>query len=201
MKSWGHFYSQEINIDYFIKNIFFHLPLFKSIYQQNPTRILEIGSGTATMSIFLSYLGLQVTSLENDKKVLKEAKKLVKKFKGRVNFILGDAFRLPFEDKSFDVVFHQGLLEHFKNEDIFKLLNEHLRVGQIVVFSVPNNYYPQRDFGNERLLSQKYWEKLLSGRYRFLESRSYHPLSKTLLGGRLIFRVVNTMYLGKIGKR
>ncbi len=28
----------------------------------------------------------------------------------------GDTFQLPFKDGSFDIIFHQGLLEHFRHE-------------------------------------------------------------------------------------
>lgn len=199
-KSWGHFYLHEPDLKYLIKNTFFHLPMFELIYKENPKKILEIGSGSGTMAIFLSYLGFDVISLDNDKKILFDAKRVTKKFNGRVKFTFGNAFKLPFREKSFDVIFHQGLFEHFLDEDIFRLLDEQLRVAKIVVFSVPNNYYPKKDFGNERLLSKKYWDRLIRLRYKLLESQNYHSFPQAVFGGRFIYRTKNTMYLAKVTK-
>lgn len=54
----------------------------------------------------------------------------------------GDAFVLPFPDGAFDIVFHQGLLEHFRNPD--DLIGEHARVlkpGGHILVDVPQRYH------------------------------------------------------------
>lgn len=59
-----------------------------------------------------------------------------------VKLILGDARNCPFEDASFDIVFHQGLLEHFASP--FPLLKENhriLRRGGILVVDVPQTFH------------------------------------------------------------
>lgn len=200
-KSWDKFYSEDYNLEFLVKNTVCHLDLFKSISLENPKQILEVGSGTGLMSTFLSYLGFDVTSLDNNPRVLTNAKKLVKKFNGKVKFVLADAFKIPFADNSFDLCFHQGLLEHFEDNEIIKLLNEQLRVGKTVVLSVPNDSYPQKDFGNEKLLPSRFWEELLKKNFKILESKEYNPYTKTILGGRIIYRVANTMYLVKCAKK
>lgn len=198
MKKWEKFYSKSYDLDYLIRNVSCHREMFDLIYEENPKKILEVGIGTGSMSIFLSFLGFEVTALDNNNKVISKAKQLSKKLNGKVNFILGDAFKLDFKDKSFDVIFHQGLLEHFSDRQIFELLDEQLRVGNRVVLSVPNNLYKQKDFGNERLLSKAYWDNLLSKRYKLLNSFTYNPEHRKILKDRLIYRVDNTMYLAKI---
>jgi len=45
-----------------------------------------------------------------------------------VNFITGDAFKLPCRDSSFDAVFSKGFMEHFKKHERFLLLKEQARV-------------------------------------------------------------------------
>ncbi|MCJ7634197.1 class I SAM-dependent methyltransferase [Candidatus Bathyarchaeota archaeon] len=58
-----------------------------------------------------------------------------------VNFILGDAFKLPFTDNSFDIVFSKGFIEHFKKPQDFMLLKEHVRVLKnkgYLICEVPN---------------------------------------------------------------
>lgn len=201
VKNWNDFYSATLDLDFLIRNAACHIDFFKFIYNENPKKILEVGTGTGSMSVFLSYLGIDVTSLDNDKKVLERAKILSKKLNGKVKFVFGDGFRMNYKDNFFDVAFHQGLLEHFENDDIIKLLKEQLRVAKTVVLSVPNNFYPTKDFGNERLLTKQYWDNLLSTNFKLVDSLEYNPYTKTILGGRVIRKVRNTMYLAKVQKK
>ena len=164
-KSWGEFYNQETSLKSFLGNFYSH-EYFQEIINRNPRKILEIGSGTGVMSIFLSHLGYDVTSIDNSNDVLKLAAENQKKFNGNVNFIFADGFNLPFEDNSFGICTHQGLFEHFNNEDIKKLTDEQLRVcTKAVIISVPNKNYPEKDVGNERLISSKAWLKLFKDFY------------------------------------
>jgi ubiquinone/menaquinone biosynthesis C-methylase UbiE len=59
-----------------------------------------------------------------------------------VQLVRADALRMPFRDGSFHVVFHQGLLEHFR--DPLPLLRENARVtcaGGRVVVDVPQTFH------------------------------------------------------------
>ena len=198
-KNWASFYSKSFDLEFLIRNTYVHLEMFKSIYDQHPRKLLEVGVGSGSMSIFWSYLGLKLFALDNDLKVLEKAKQLSKSLNGNVNFVYGDAFKLPFKDNFFDVIFHQGLLEHFSDEEIIRLLNEQLKVGKAVVFSVPNNFYKEKDFGNERLLTKDYWDKLLKQNFNLIESKNYNPVRKKLFK-KIPYRVVKTMYFAKITK-
>lgn len=160
------------------------------------------------MSVFLSHLGCEVTSIDNDPKVLELAEDLCKTLNGKVVFKRADAFKLEFPKQYFDVAFHQWLFEHFSDGGIKNLLDEQLKVAKVVVFSVPNNFYPRRDFGDERLLTKEEWEDMLRY-YKIKESfnyySSYPPVDiftkvfKKILGLSLRKEV---MYLCKVtGKR
>lgn len=45
-----------------------------------------------------------------------------------INFMMGDAFKLPYQDNVFDVVFSLGLIEHFEKPKILSILKEQSRV-------------------------------------------------------------------------
>jgi len=172
MSGWSDYYGQETDIDLYIRNLYGQRQFLAAIVQSGGKKILEVGSGTGTMSIFLSQLSLDVTTLDNDPQVLGLAKINQEKFGGKNQLVEGDAFHLPFPDNSFDIVFHQGLLEHFSDDQIQELLKEQLRVAPAVLLSVPNQHYPKKDFGNERLLAKSEWEKILRP-YRIEWSRNY----------------------------
>lgn len=61
-----------------------------------------------------------------------------------VTIIGGDTFQLPFKDGSFDIIFHQGLLEHFRHAQAEALLKENIRVlkqGGLLCVDVPQRYH------------------------------------------------------------
>jgi len=61
----------------------------------------------------------------------------------KVLLVRGDAFHLPIKSNALDLVFHQGLLEHFKNPA--DILAENFRVlksGGMALADVPHRYHP-----------------------------------------------------------
>jgi ubiquinone/menaquinone biosynthesis C-methylase UbiE len=170
--NWSRYYAGEVTVDLYIRNLYGHKDLICAIVESGAKCILEVGAGTGTLSIFLSTMGLTVTTLDNSEEILRKAKTVTEKFGGKNVLVEGDAFKLPFANNSFDLVFHQGLLEHFSDQEIHQLLDEQLRVAPVVLFGVPNQNYMRKDFGNERLLSKTAWEKILQP-YRILISQNY----------------------------
>ncbi len=106
--------------------------------------VLEVGAGTGRDSFKLTDHGANVFMLDYAAGSLKIIKEIAVEEKVDVNMIGGDAFRLPFDDGSFDVVFHQGLLEHFRENDALRLLKENVRVlkkGGLLLVDVPQRYH------------------------------------------------------------
>jgi SAM-dependent methyltransferase len=104
-------------------------------------QVLEVGAGTGRDGILLSREGAIVVSLDYSIQSLA----MIQSQLGTNSSVLpacGDAFQLPFRDGTFDVVFHQGLLEHFRNPD--DLIAENARVlkpGGIMLVDVPQKYH------------------------------------------------------------
>jgi len=166
---WNELYKGKFKFRFFLQVIFVHAYLFYNILKYKPKRALEVGCGTARMTFFLSFFVKDVVALDKDPQLIKQGMNFSRKFKRKkIKFICGDAFDLPFKDNLFDVVFSQGLLEHFSDKNIHKLIDEQIRVARYVIFSVPNKNYPKMDFGNERLMSKEKWESILVGNYLIL---------------------------------
>lgn len=162
--SWYNFYIdrfEKLSSSYgFFRMGIHHLYLFFNILKYKPNKVLEVGSGTSRMSVLVSLFIKKVVALDKDTKLINKAVNITNR--PNVEFIIGDAFNLPFKDNSFDIVFSQGLLEHFTDNNIDKILKEKLRVSRMVIFSVPNYHYGKRDYGDERLMRKNEWDRILS---------------------------------------
>ncbi|MBN3033864.1 MAG: class I SAM-dependent methyltransferase [Candidatus Saganbacteria bacterium] len=93
-------------------------------------KILDVGCGTGHFSAFFRKMGGQVTGLEPSPEMLAEARRLYGE-RG-INFIAGNAERLPFADRSFDLVTLITVLELL--DDPGQALAEAFRVGKGKVF-------------------------------------------------------------------
>lgn len=186
--SWNNFYSREFSMREYLCNLYTHSLLFDEICKESPKSILEIGTGTGIMSLFLSHLGYRVTSLDNNSEIANKAKALNNKWNGNVEYIIADAFKLEklFKSRTFDIVFSQGFFEHFSDIEINHLINQQLKVGRKIIFSVPSKYYPIKDFGNERLLSIRDWKNILKG----FEVDSIKYYGFFLISRKLVFRFI-----------
>lgn len=161
---WEQYYRERpASLERFINDIWDHKPFLIEITstEQGGQKMLEVGSGGGILSIFLSQLGHDIVSIDNDEGVLNITKQNNANLNGRVTFKRADAYNLPFKDGSFNVCFSQGFFEHFDDDDIRRLLKEQLRVSKTVIFSVPTFWYPQKEFGDERLMKKEDWLKIL----------------------------------------
>jgi hypothetical protein len=62
---------------------------------------------------------------------------------GWPNWMQADGKDLPFRDKSFDLVLSNAVIEHVgNNEDQFRFINEHERVGRTWILTTPNRIFP-----------------------------------------------------------
>jgi len=102
-------------------------------------KILDIAAGTGSSSRSLVDKGAEVTALDFSQGMIEQGRKQNK----NINFVQGDALKLPFEDNSFEVTTISFGLRNTSNTEI--ALKEALRVtkdgGRIVVaeFSHPVN--------------------------------------------------------------
>lgn len=76
-------------------------------------KILEIGSGMGRDSIHLARLGADVTLLDSNGLALDQAKALAEKYGVEITTVHQDLFAWGEDEEKYDIVFSQGLLEHF----------------------------------------------------------------------------------------
>ncbi|MDD5084868.1 MAG: class I SAM-dependent methyltransferase [Candidatus Omnitrophica bacterium] len=89
----------------------------------NNGRSLEVGAGKAYLSRLLHLRGWQTTAIDIDKGVVTANSEVVDQY------LIGDMFKLPFKNDSFDLVMSCGLFEHFPLDTLRNILSEMKRVG------------------------------------------------------------------------
>lgn len=105
-------------------------------------RILEVGAGTGRDAVTLARAGAEVLTLDYVPGSLGLTIKAAGTTGVKVAPVCGDGTGSPFADATFDVVFHQGLLEHFR--DPGPMLRDNIRIlkpGGHLVVDVPQTYH------------------------------------------------------------
>jgi ubiquinone/menaquinone biosynthesis C-methylase UbiE len=88
--------------------------------------VMEVGAATARDSVILAEEGAIPVALDYSHEALRLAREAAQRANVQLLLVCGDALALPFRDASIDLVFHQGVLEHFR--DPMPLLRENVRV-------------------------------------------------------------------------
>lgn len=139
---WEKFWARERNI----KEVYPHsrclIDNLTNITDVTGKKVLEVGAGSGRDSIKISSMGGNGYVVDYASSSLQTIREISANEKADLTLIKGDAFKLPFKDESFDVVFHQGLLEHFRNPE--DLLKENIRVmkkGGLLLVDVPQKYH------------------------------------------------------------
>jgi len=106
------------------------------------TPVLEVGAGSGRDTLGLVRAGATGVVLDYSPASLAIVQRLAREQGLPVHLVRADALAMPFRDGTFQVVFHQGLLEHFR--DPMPLLRENARVtrrGGRVVVDVPQTFH------------------------------------------------------------
>jgi malonyl-CoA O-methyltransferase len=103
-------------------------------------KVLEIGSGTGEISLFLAQAGRRVTVIDYSAESLAFVRRCSADLGVEVETVLADATRaLPIRDDEFDCTWSSGLLEHFEASERCEMLREWARVTRgVLIDLVPN---------------------------------------------------------------
>ena len=141
---WETFWDEKQDVDEVYSNAGRVLEHLSRIIELDGKLVLEIGAGTGRDSFPLAQRGARVVQLDYAVNSLKLLKKVSESERIPVQILGGDTFALPFRDGTFDIIFHQGLLEHFRPDVASKLVQENVRVlkkGGLLLIDVPQRYH------------------------------------------------------------
>ncbi len=140
-RHWSDFWDESGNVREVYDNEGRVSRHFSSVRDLSGIRVLEVGAGTGRDGIFMSRHGAFVVSLDYSMSSIRMIREQLR-LQDSVGLCCADAFKLPFMEGTFDLVFHQGLLEHFRNPE--DMLREHHRVlkkGGHILVDVPQKYH------------------------------------------------------------
>ena len=123
------------------------------------SRVLEIGTGSGSLAFPIAQAGVKVVSLDYEQEILDMAKVNAGLFNVDIEYVLGDALKLPYGDGEFDLAYSHGLVEHFEEGEFLQVVSEHRRVAKMVVIGIPLKGCQDGFFGNERWFGRVEWEK------------------------------------------
>ncbi len=140
--SWDQYWSQKKELERVYRSSPRVLEAVMGALPPKGERVLEVGSGTGRDTAWLSERGLLAIALDSSPSAWSLMAQTVPSLVGR-GIVGGDALHLPFADATFDLVFHQGVLEHFGNPAAFLLENRRVtRPGGLLVVDVPQTFHP-----------------------------------------------------------
>lgn len=105
-------------------------------------RILEVGAGSGRDAVALARAGAHVAVVDYAENALAHVRENARRAGAKVYRTRADGTCAPFPDEIFDVVLHQGLLEHFREPET--LLADNLRVlkpGGRLYCAVPQTFH------------------------------------------------------------
>src|SRR5215210_96384 len=150
--------------------------LLRAISLLPPARVVDVACGPGLLT---RHLGSEVTGLDQSEAMLEVAR-------GRVpwaEFVRGDAFRMPFADRSFDRVFTSFFYGLLPLEDRGRFLDEARRVGDELIVVEPT---PEWEAGNG---VEGWEERALNDGSRYEIYRRYFTAEALVeeLDGRILF--------------
>lgn len=202
---WGELYRKDVNkkggnLPYVLGKLNKKKKLINLIKKYANKNIIECGSGTSVISIYLASLGYEVTAIDIEDDVIKLAKDLAKDYyatledcKPNIKFEKNSIFKLTYFKNSFDVAFSNGVLEHFSDDEIVEIIKQQLFVAKTTIVGIPTKYFSPKEakYGNERVLELSYWRKLIKAAGgKIIEEVGMHrePLLKRLLNYKKYFK-------------
>ncbi len=113
-----------------MRELTFKRRLIEQMGVEKSHRVLDLGCGTATLTILIkrTYPEVEIIGLDIDPKILEIARSKVQKAGVEIKLDQGSAFELPYPDNSFDRVASSLVIHHLTHENKARTFREVFRV-------------------------------------------------------------------------
>lgn len=124
-------------------------------------KILETGFGFGTTLVLLKDLGYDVQGFDLEKVAIEKAIHRYPELRERLyvgNILDPSSYR-----EKYETIIHQGVLEHFEDEQIISILKQQSKSCKQIIFDVPNNLRENMEDEGDgtRFESPHFWESII----------------------------------------
>ncbi|MEA2037368.1 MAG: class I SAM-dependent methyltransferase [Nanoarchaeota archaeon] len=144
IEKWDAYYSRKSLIPRFVDwvvELYFSRVFescLKKITKNSKGNIIELGCGSGIMSARLAEKGYDVTVFDISKEALRISNGNFVKNKAKGNFVQGDLLNIQLKPGSFDIVWNQGVIEHFDDiTEVVLKMNKLVKKGGYLILFVP----------------------------------------------------------------
>lgn len=174
---WGSWSLKRAIIEFFRKLYFARI--FAHIVKRNCKRgpVLEAGCGSGAILKFLPKNIIRI-GCDNSIQALRSARE-------NCDYVVRcDIANLPFKENSLEIIFNQGVMEHFNEEEFDVIVEGFKKASQKVLFIVPSStsvfrlYNPFKDVGGNFISRKELYYRM--GKH-FKNVRAFHITSSFLI--------------------
>ncbi len=101
----------------------------------NGQSLLDLGTGTGAMAIRFAQRGCAVSGIDVSEEQIAHAKKAAEDARVKIDFRVGEAEKLPFDSKMFDVVIANQCWLYFRQQEVVRQVLWALKDGGVLVTS------------------------------------------------------------------
>ena len=135
---WDNVWENQIYVSDYILRWYAYLRELSKSFRPEKKRILEVGCGPGGGISIFAKDGHESFGVDISPIAIEQAREKYKE----VKFLCEDLFDMSLEKESFDVIFHSGLIEHFKypkNIEAINAMVKLLKPGGKLIMVVPNS--------------------------------------------------------------
>lgn len=136
--------------------------LVKLVYNQQikpGEKVLEVGCGLGTESVFLAVRGMNVTAMDLSEDAINTGKNIAEQYGVDINWIIGDLLEDELSEANFDVITDQGCFHHMKGDELVKYeerISKYLKPGGLFILrsfsdAMPKGEQPRRVTSDEMI--------------------------------------------------
>jgi SAM-dependent methyltransferase len=162
MKSWYEIYSERMNDQYRLHLTTKYAPFLAQLHEANRRVTTEIGCGAGNITRILREMQSDrrwYSLIDNCPKMLSLA--IENNPSPNCNFTCADILKQIPADS--DLIHSHGVLEHFSDLQIQKIVSNLFFATDRQIHYVPSSKYSTPSRGDERLLTPDQWKKILKG--------------------------------------
>ncbi len=117
--------------------------VFNRLRPNMGTKVLDVGCGDGVWTNDLAQKGWEITGLDISEEDVGTARSRARQMGSNCEMVVGDAQKMPFEDKLYDQCFSICVLEHIPDDDrVFHEVSRVLKPGGTFILSVPTSRLP-----------------------------------------------------------